>query len=357
MEQIQTQEEIVVNKHDGETYNEFVRRQFKKNRIGMVSLYVVIVLACIAIFADFLANEKPLIASYKGEIILPIFKSYFVKLGVTKWDSGMATLDWKNEQFDWAIFPLVPYSMETIDTSIDPNKLSDKQPSSKHWLGTDDIARDILSGILHGSRYALSIGFIAMSIALTIGIILGSVAGYFGGWTDIIISRLIEIILSLPLFFVIITFVALLQDVFIDSKLWLIMAIIGFTNWATIARLIRGEVLRVRSMEYVTASKALGFSDLRVLFLHVLPNAIAPVLVSAAFGIASAVLTESSLSFLGFGVPPTVLTWGSILSRAGNSTAAWWVGVFPGLMMFITVSAYNLIGDALRDATDPRLRS
>ncbi len=110
-------------------------------------------------------------------------------------------------------------------------------------------------------------------------------------------------------------------------------------------------------MEYVTASKALGFSDLRVLFLHVLPNAIAPVLVSAAFGIASAVLTESSLSFLGFGVPPTVLTWGSILSRAGNSTAAWWVGVFPGLMMFITVSAYNLIGDALRDATDPRLRS
>lgn len=357
MEQIQVQEEVVENKHDGETYGAFVRRQFRKNRFGVLSLYVVLALAFVAIFADFLANEKPIIASYNGNVILPIFKSYFVKLGVTKWDAGMATLDWKKVQYDWSLFPPVPYSMETVDETVNTGSLSLRKPSALHWLGADDLGRDILAGLIHGSRYALSIGFVAMSIALAIGIVLGALAGYFGGWIDIVISRLIEIVLSLPTFFVVITLVALLQDRFLDGRLWLIMAIIGLTNWSNIARLVRGEVLRVRTMEYITASQALGYSNMRIIFLHVLPNSLAPVLVSAAFGVASAVLIESSLSFLGFGVPPTVITWGSMLFRAGNSTAAWWVGVFPGLMIFITVSAYNLIGDALRDATDPRLRS
>jgi len=353
-----TQQDItIVTKHDGETYGAFVRRQFKKNRFGILSMYVVLSIAFVAVFADFIANEKPVIASYKGTTILPIFKSYFVSMSLSKWDNGMANLDWKNVQYDWSVFPIVPYSMESVDETANTGSLTLRKPSSKHWLGADDLGRDILAGLIHGSRYALSIGFVAMSIALAIGIILGAIAGYFGGWVDIVISRLIEIILSLPTFFVVITLVALLQDRFLDGRLWLIMAIIGLTSWSNIARLVRGEVLRVRTMEYITASQALGYSNMRIIFLHVLPNSLAPVLVSAAFGVASAVLIESSLSFLGFGVPPTVITWGSMLFRAGNSTAAWWVGVFPGLMIFITVSAYNLIGDALRDATDPRLRS
>jgi peptide/nickel transport system permease protein len=203
----------------------------------------------------------------------------------------------------------------------------------------------------------LSIGFIAMGIALLIGITLGSVAGYFGGWIDLVISRLIEIFISLPTFFLVITIVAMTQDTVTEGRLLLIMAVIGLTSWTGIARLIRAEVLRVRNLEFVTAAQALGYGRARIILVHVLPNSLGPVLVSAAFGIASAILIESTLSFLGFGVPPTVITWGSLLARSRGFINMWWLATFPGILIFITVSAYNLIGDALRDATDPRLRT
>ncbi|MBI3257861.1 MAG: ABC transporter permease [Ignavibacteriae bacterium] len=263
----------------------------------------------------------------------------------------MALASWNELKYNWAIFPPVAYSPETTDKNI--FSLQERKPSGKHYFGTDDIGRDVLSGIIHGSRYALAIGLVAMSIALTIGIILGLLAGFYGGKIDIIISRLIEIVITFPTFFLIITIVAMVQQ----GSIWLIMGLIGFTNWTSIARFVRGEVLRVRGLDFITAATALGYSQPRVIFRHVLPNAIAPVLVSAAFGIAGAILTESALSFLGFGVPPTVVTWGSVLFRARSSSASWWLAVYPGVMIFLTVSAYNLIGDALRDATDPRLRN
>jgi peptide/nickel transport system permease protein len=183
--------------------------------------------------------------------------------------------------------------------------------------------------------------------------VLGALAGYFGGGIDMLISRLIEIVITFPRFFLIITIVALVES----GTLWLIMALIGLTGWTSIARFMRGEVLRVRNLDYVSAATALGYSTPRIIFRHVMPNAIAPVLIYAAFGIVSAILFESALSFLGFGVPPTVVTWGSVLHHARSSTYSWWLAIFPGAMIFITVSAFNLIGDALRDATDPRLRS
>ncbi|MBL7999344.1 MAG: ABC transporter permease [Candidatus Kapabacteria bacterium] len=343
-----------VSESQSETYGQFVRRQFKKNTMGMVSLYVVFGLAFIALFADFLANEKPIIASYQGGVSTPVLKGYAVSLGLMQWTTEETQRDWKTVTYDWVISAPIPYTMESVDkTAI---SLKDRAPSSRHWFGTDDIGRDICAGIIHGTRYALSIGFIAISIALAIGVVLGLIAGYYGGWVDILISRIIEIVISLPTFFLIITIVAMLQDTVREGRIFLIMSVIGLTSWTSIARLVRGEVLRVKTMEYVTASKALGFSSMRILFGHVLPNSIAPVLVSAAFGIATGVLIESSLSFLGFGVPPTVITWGSMLFRVKASINAWWVGLYPGIMIFLTVSAYNLIGDALRDATDPRLR-
>ncbi len=338
-----------------ESYGAYVRRQFSKHRLGVWSVYTVAFLAVIAILADFLANDKPIAASYNGRVIFPVVKSYSVALGIQRWDPDEQEIDWQSASYSWVLRTPVPYSMTSVDKSAIRGK--DQEISSKHWLGTDDIGRDVLAGIIHGSRYALSIGFIAMGIALLIGISLGAIAGYFGGWPDLLISRLIEIFISLPTFFLVITIVAMTQDTVREGRLILIMAVIGITSWTSIARLIRAEVLRVRSQEFIQAAEALGFSRSRIIIQHVLPNSIGPVLVSAAFGIASAILIESTLSFLGFGVPPTVITWGSLLARSRGFVNMWWLATFPGVMIFITVSAYNLIGDALRDATDPRLRS
>jgi peptide/nickel transport system permease protein len=342
------------NARANQSYFAYVRRQFAKNRLGLVAFWVVVLLGVVALLADFLANDKPIVASHGGRIVVPIVKQYGVSLGITRWEHDEVTANWQSLHYDWAVFPPVPYSAESVDPLV--RRSQDRAPSARHWLGTDDIGRDILAGIIHGTRTALSIGFIAMGIALAIGITVGSIAGYFGGWVDLLLSRLIEIVISLPTFFLIITVVALVQDVIYAGRLLLIMAIIGLTNWTAVARLVRGEVLRVRALDYIAAAEALGFSTLRIIFHHVLPNALAPVIVAAAFGIASAVLIESALSFLGFGVPPTVVTWGSMLFRARADVSAWWMGLFPGMMIFLTVSAYNLIGDALRDATDPRLR-
>lgn len=336
---------------EGESYSQFVRRQFRKSTFGVISIYIVGVLFGIALFADVIANDKPIIASYKGSIIMPVFREYAVNMGMARWDAEFVSAEWKTLAYDWSVFPPIPYSPSTTDKNL--ASLKDRAPSAKHWLGTDDIGRDVAAGLVHGSRYALSIGFVAMGIALAIGIVLGAISGYFGGVVDIIISRLIEIMVTFPRFFLIITIVAMVEQ----GTLWLIMALIGLTGWTSIARFMRGEVLRVRTLDYVSAATALGYSTRRIIFRHVLPNAIAPVLIYAAFGIVSAILFESALSFLGFGVPPTVVTWGSVLFRARASTYSWWLAVFPGLMIFLTVSAFNLIGDALRDATDPRLRA
>ncbi len=335
----------------GESYGAFVRRQFRKSTFGMISVWIVVTIAIVALLADVLANDKPIVCSIRGEISFPVFREMGVRLGVASWGAEFATADWKTLQYDWSVRPPVPYAPGTMDKTL--ISLQERAPSAQHWLGTDEIGRDVLAGLIHGSRYALSIGFVAMSIALAIGIVLGALAGYFGGTIDLLLSRLIEIVITFPRFFLIITIVALVEQ----GTLWLIMGLIGLTGWTSIARFMRGEVLRVRNLDYISAATALGYSTPRVIFRHVLPNAIAPVLIYAAFGIVSAILFESALSFLGFGVPPTVVTWGSVLHKARASTYAWWLAVFPGFMIFVTVSAFNLIGDALRDATDPRLRS
>ncbi|MCS6966281.1 MAG: ABC transporter permease [Candidatus Kapabacteria bacterium] len=342
-------EKVEIPLEQGESYGLMVWRQFRKNALGVLSLLFVGSLAVVALLADFLANDKPILASYRGRLLVPVLQQYMVDWGISSWGAWSQT-NWKGLRYDWVIWPPVPYRPETTDPTL--QTLRQRSPSGQHWLGTDEIGRDVLAGLIHGTRYALSIGFVAMGIALVIGIVLGALAGYYGGVVDVVISRLIEVVLTLPTFFLIITVVAMVQQ----GSIWLIMAMIGLTGWTGVARFVRGEVLRVRAMEYVTAAQALGYSAPRIIFRHVLPNALAPVLVTAAFGIANAVLIESALSFLGFGVPPTVVTWGSMLAKARGAITAWWLVLFPGLMIFMTVAAYNLIGDALRDALDPRLR-
>ncbi len=223
--------------------------------------------------------------------------------------------------------------------------------AGKHWLGTDESGRDVLVRIIHGARVSLSVGFVSVFLATVIGLVMGSLAAYYGGKVDMLISRFLEIMMCFPSFFLILAVIAVLDKRSIIN----IMLVIGLTSWTGVARLIRGEMLRQKKMDYVWASIALGASDTRTIFRHILPNAMAPVLVSISFGITGAILTEAGLSFIGFGVTPPTPTWGQLLSETRESPLAnWWLAVFPGLVLFFSVIAYNMMGEALRDALDPR---
>lgn len=324
----------------------YVWRQFKRNPIALGGFYVVCLFLLMALLADFLANDKPYYLLYRGKIYFPILRSYLVNLGLAQWPSELLNTDFKKLDGAEAIFPPVPYRPSNIDLFA-----PFESPSWQHWLGTDKLGRDVMAGIVHGSRISLSVGFVAVGIAVMIGVLLGALAGFFGSWVDLIISRIFEIMLAVPMFFLLITIAAVLPP-----SIFLTMAIIGLTGWVGIARFTRNEFLRIRNLDYVTAALALGVSDRKVMFRHILPNALAPILVSVVLGVASAILLESSLSFLGIGVPADTVTWGSILNEARSNTFAWWLAVFPGAAIFITVLAYYSVGEGLREALDPRLR-
>ena len=230
------------------------------------------------------------------------------------------------------------------------NKL--KPPSPAHPFGTDHLGRDVLTRMLHGAHISLLVGFVAVGVSVTVGIVIGSTAGYFGSWVDSLLMRFVDVVMCFPRFFLILTVVALLRPNF-----WNVMIVIGLTSWTGTARFVRAEFLSLKERDFVIAAKALGGGHARVMFRHILPNALAPVLVSATLGIAGAILTEAGLSFLGFGVMPPRPTWGNILTSGRNYFfEAWWLTFFPGLAILITVLAFNLFGEGLREALDPRLK-
>jgi peptide/nickel transport system permease protein len=225
-------------------------------------------------------------------------------------------------------------------------------PSRSHWLGTDELGRDVFARMVFGSRISLSVGMVAVIIELLIGILLGALAGYFGGWIDMMISRFIDIMMCIPDYFLILALI-----VYLGPSIYNIMIVIGLTSWTGLARLVRAEFLSLKNREYVVAAKAAGASHGRIIFRHILPNALSPVFVSAIFGVAGAILLESGLSFLGLGVQPPMASWGSILTSGKDYIdSAWWLTAFPGLAIFVTVMSYNMLGQGLRDALDPRLK-
>jgi len=253
---------------------------------------------------------------------------------------------------------LCMFAMATVASlvSSDPSAINISEsllsPSWTHPLGTDDLGRDVLVRMLYGARISLLVGFVAVGISCLIGIVFGALAGYYGGWIDSLIMRFVDIMLCFPTFFLILAVIA-----FLDPSIWNIMIVIGLTSWMGVARLIRAEFLSLRQRDFVLAAQALGASDARLIFRHILPNAMSPVLVSATLGVAGAILTESALSFLGIGVQPPTPSWGNMLI-VGKQTlgSAWWLSVFPGLAILITVLGYNLLGEGIRDALDPRLK-
>ncbi|MGQ0793753.1 MAG: ABC transporter permease [Deltaproteobacteria bacterium] len=328
--------------HSSRGYWASVWDEFKSDRLALSALFIIGALVSVALLDNFLAGNKPIVMKFEGKFYYPVLFDYREFP-----NADYKELSQKLEKGDFALFPPVRYSATEYDllSVLAP-------PTREHPFGTDDRGRDVLSRMIHGAGISLSIGFVAVGIAIVIGIFMGGVAGYYGGWVDFVVSRFFEVMITFPVFFLILTILA-----FRDPSIYTIMIVIGVTGWTGIARLVRGEFLKLRQYVYVEAAVALGSSDFRVMARHILPNALAPVLVAATFGVAGAVLVESALSFLGFGVPPPEPSWGDVLSQSQRYVDfAWWLVLFPGAAIFITVTAFNLVGEGFRDAVDPKMR-
>lgn len=247
---------------------------------------------------------------------------------------------------------LAPY-ISPYDPGYINTKNALQAPSRDHLLGTDQLGRDVLSRMIWGSRISLLVGFVAVGIATVIGAFLGALAGFYGKWADNVIMRFVDIMLCFPTFFLILAVIAILEP-----SIWNIMIVIGVTSWMGVTRLLRAEFLSLRERDFVRAATAMGANNRRIIFLHILPNALSPIWVSVTLGVAGAILTESALSFLGIGVQPPTPSWGNILTAGkDNIEIAWWLSLYPGLAILITVLGYNLLGEGIRDAIDPRLKT
>lgn len=338
-----------------------VAQRLRKRPAAVAGASVILLFILLAWLAPVLANNAPLTVVFQGERHFTAFRQLFPFNHLLKPDAVALRLD---ENPDWLLeqrelpdpalsglwLPPIPYS--PLQTRLDDVGAAPSR-ATRHFCGCDDKGRDVLARLLHGARNSLLVGFVAVGIAAVVGILLGALAGFFGGWLDtFVISRAIEVLMCFPTFFLILTVVAVMDPKYLS--IWSIMLVIGLTTWTGIARFTRGEFLRLKSREFVLAAKALGAGRRRLIFRHILPSALTPVLVSVSFGIAGAILSEAGLSFLGVGVQPPDPSWGNVLSGVQTAWDQWWLGVFPGAAIFLSVLSYNLLGEGLRDALDPR---
>jgi peptide/nickel transport system permease protein len=390
-----------------------MRRKFTRSKrlaVGWLLFLVVLALA-----GDFLTNDRPLIATMEGETRFPVLHEYGRALGLV--DPYQPTVrNWYRAAPDWALWPPIPYSAGKSDLKnggyISPFGEQDTGERARHYLGTDDLGKDVLAGLIHGSRVAIMVGFGSMLLSLLLGIPLGSVAGFFGnrslrgpryvwlgwiiggglgvvyalvslrpyvghpgllvsfflclasallmGWSlravlklipplrktvafpaDSLVLQGIELFVNIPGLVLLIALVAVINE----PSIGVVVLVIGVLRWPSVARYLRAELLRIRNLPYIEAAKVNGVPDWRILFRHALPNAIGPLLIVASFGLGAAILLESFLSFLGVGIPADQVTWGSLLKQSRDHPAAWWMAIFPGLMLTLTVLSCNLLAD------------
>ncbi|HET6349217.1 MAG TPA: ABC transporter permease [Candidatus Krumholzibacteria bacterium] len=331
----------------GRGFARVVWKRLRDDRYAMGGLLVISTLFMVAWLAPVLANNRPIVMHWQDRMLFPAVAEmvpfrFFMKYPEL---SSLNFEDLKHDESVALVMPPIPYS--PIATALDSRL---EQPGYRHWMGTDELGRDVLARIIYGTGISLKVGLVATGISLVIGMFVGALAGYYGGVADILLSRLIEIVICFPFLFLILAVIA-----FLPPSIYNIMIVIGITRWTDIARYTRAEFVRLKGHEFTEAARALGVRDGTIIFRHILPNSLAPVLVTATFGIASAVLIENSLTFLGLGVQPPTPSWGIILASAREQDFAWWLTTFPGFAIFITVTAYNLLGEGLRDASDPRV--
>lgn len=311
---------------------------------GRVGIPILAGLVVLAVTADFWAADKPVLLRLDGTLYLLPNLSDPVALRAHTNQSLLASMG----DDDWLVPPLVAWGPNEHDKGERPLAA----PSSRHLLGTDAARRDVLARLIHGSRASLTISLAAVALYVMLGTLLGLFAAYFGGLLDAVTSRLSEAVIAMPAMFLVLAVMGVTEQ----AGQGAMILVVSLVYWTRVARLVRAEVLRLKRTEFVAAALALGFSHLRIMFRHILPNAMAPVLVTATFGIASAMLLEASLSFLGFGTPDSTASWGGLLHGAMGHFHAWWLVVFPGAAIFLAVMGCNLTGEALRDALDPRSR-
>jgi peptide/nickel transport system permease protein len=286
-------------------------------------------------------------------------KEMFTQEFAVEGDALLLRRDLKRPQFDRTV-PIASLGRPKNDWSLPGEKtirLGEMEVPYReefHALGTDESGRDLLSRLIYGSGISLWIGFVAMAIAITIGTFVGALAGYLGGWVDTILMRFVDVLLAFPLLLLLLLVVSLVRT----PSIWLVVMILGATGWMGVSRLVRGQFLTLKELDFTTAARALGVSSRRVMFRHLLPNAAAPIIVNATLIVGGTILTEAALSFLGYGVQPPDPSWGTII-QGGQEVLndAWWIATVPGLAIVFTVVSFNLLGDALRDALDPRMKT
>jgi len=405
-------------------------QRLKKDLAARWALRILMVFIVIAILSPMIANEKPIYCKYKGAKYYPIFNEMLSKVHLSKPQKELLGVDWLSEEFESIVRAPIPYSESTQDklntsykSPFGEQNISGNR--KRHLLGTDNLGRDILSGLVHGTRSAMMIGIFSMLIAGFIGIVIGTIAGYFGddqvrlsvpstillllalflsiiyGFVfpylnnygsintgtyllkafiisgglffglmylgkffsqrfnfkrsisipiDLMVMRFIEMFNAIPGLFLLLSLLALFKSQSIAS----IILIIGILSWTNIARFVRAEFLKIRSMDYIKSAKLQGINNAKILFIHGLPNAITPVLITLSFGVSAAILAESSLSFLGLGLAQEQVTWGSLLNQSRSYFSAWWLAIFPGLAIFMTILSFNIIGEKLTEILNPQ---
>lgn len=327
-------------------------RRFRRNRLGFVSLVIFCALVAISLFAELISNDKPLLVRYQGEFYVPMLHDYSEKTFGGDFESPADYLDpYVRERIttggNWAIYTLNTYGSRTI--AYESKLPFPSPPSSDNWLGTDERGRDMLAQLIYGFRLSVLFGLALMAVGVVIGVITGAIQGYFGGRTDLAFQRVIEIWSSMPELYLLIIFSAIFAP-----SVALLLLLLSLFGWMGLSDYVRAEFLRNRQMDYVKAARALGVDNGRIMWRHILPNSLTPVVTFLPFRMSAAILALTSLDFLGLGVPPGTPSIGELLSQGKENLDAWWISIETFAALVITLLLLTFMGDALRDALDPR---
>lgn len=329
--------------------------RFRQNRTGFRSLIIFLVLFAFSLAAELVSNDKPLVAGYHGKILFPIAHDYSEKEFGGDFDSPADYLDpFIQEQFkkdgNWALYPLNRYRFDTLNYfATQPNPAP---PSAENWLGTDDRGRDVFARLLYGFRISILFGIALTATGVVLGLLAGAVQGYFAGRTDLFMQRLLEIWGSMPELYLLIIFSSIFEP-----SIGLLLVLLSLFGWMGLSDYVRADFLRNRNLEYVQAARALGLSNLQIIWRHVLPNSLTPVVTFLPFRMSAAILALTSLDFLGLGVPPSTPSLGELLAQGKNNLDAWWISLSTFIVLTVTLLLLTNIGDALRNALDVRRKA